>query len=113
MSNDTVQLIVKIVVSGVFVGLVSEVAKRLPTLGGLMAALPTITLLTVFWVKVDGATNQQVADLLRGVLIGLIPTSVFIFALMELLKRGVSLPAALIICFPALVVAWLVVRAIA
>jgi hypothetical protein len=112
MSNPTAQLVVKMIVSGVFVGLISELAKRLPKIGGLVAALPVISLLTVFWLLVDKQTNVQIAYFIHGVLYGLIPTALCLLLLALLLERNVPFAMALVISLVALAVAWIVVRAI-
>jgi hypothetical protein len=112
MANPTVQLLVKMVVSGVFVGLISEIAKRAPNIGGLIAALPVISFLTVFWLRVDGGTNTQIANLLQGILFGIIPTSLCLFVLMLLLRRDVPLTAALAVSVVVLAVSWFITRAL-
>ena len=112
MSNPTAQLVVKMIVSGVFVGLISELAKRLPRIGGLVAALPIISLLTVFWLLVDRQTNAQIAHFVHGVLFGLIPTGLGLLLLALLLERDVSFAVALVISLLALAAAWIVVRAV-
>ncbi len=112
VSDPVVQLIVKMVVSGVFVGLISELAKRLPGVGGLVAALPVVSLTTIFWLLVDHQTNTQIAQFIRGILYGLIPTTLFLALLMFLLDREVKFVFALGISLIALSVTWVVVRAV-
>ena len=113
MSNPVAQLVIKMVVSGVFVGLISELAKRLPRVGGLVAALPVISLLTIFWLLVDQQTNPQIAHFIRGILFGLIPTTLFLLLLMLLLERNAQFGVALAISAVVLVIAWIVIRAVA
>jgi uncharacterized membrane protein (GlpM family) len=113
VSNPAVQLLVKMVVSGVFVGLISEIAKRLPRVGGLVAALPVISLLTIFWLVLDNQTNNQIANFIRGVLFGLIPTGLFLFSMALLIDRDVKFPVALIVSLIVLSASWLVVHAVA
>lgn len=112
MTTSMVQLIVKIVVSGIFVGLITEIAKRLPTVGGLVAALPVISLLTIFWLLVDGKTSPQIVETIRGVLFGLIPTTLFLLSLGILLSRDVQFGVALLLSAIILVVVWLIVKQI-
>lgn len=112
MSSATLQLIVKMVVSGVFVGLISEISKRLLNIGGLVAALPVISFLTVFWLRVDGGTNQQIAHLLQGILIGIIPTCACLLVLMLLLRREVPLGPAMAVAVVVLAVGWLITRSL-
>jgi len=55
-------LITKYLISAGVVVLVSEVAKRSGKLGGLMAALPLITLLSMVWMYIEQAPEAAIAD---------------------------------------------------
>ena len=55
-------LITKYLISAGVVVLVSEVAKRSGKLGGLMAALPLITLLSMVWMHIEQAPEAAIAD---------------------------------------------------
>ena len=110
MANPVVQIIIKMIVSGIFVGLLSEMAKRLPGVGGLLAALPIVSLLTIFWLRVDGQTNSQISRFIYGILFGLIPTGLFLLLLKVMLDRGMRLLPAVGLGLIALAVIWIVVR---
>lgn len=47
--------------SGIIVA-VSEAAKRSDRLGGLLAALPTVTVLTLIWLEVEGQPHSLIAN---------------------------------------------------
>lgn len=47
------QLIVKILLSAIIIGVVTEMAKRFPTYGGVIAALPLVSLLSLIWLWVE------------------------------------------------------------
>lgn len=53
-----IYLLIKAVISGIIVALVSEIAKRNPGLGGLIASLPLISVLGMIWLWRD--TNDPV-----------------------------------------------------
>ena len=53
--------IVKAALSGVIVLLVSEVAKRYPGWGGLIASLPLISILGIVWLWTDTGDNDRIA----------------------------------------------------
>ena len=110
MSNPGVQLIIKMVVSGIFVGLISEIAKRIPGIGGLLAALPIISLTTIFWLRVGGGNNGQVSTFIVGVMIGLIPTSVCLLLIKFLIDHGMRLAPSVGIGLIALTIVWVVAR---
>jgi low temperature requirement protein LtrA len=52
-------IILKYFFTAGIVVLVSEVAKNLDKAGALIAALPTVTLLTLFWLYFDGARRRK------------------------------------------------------
>lgn len=85
----------KMVVSGLVVGIITLIAKRNPALGGWIVAMPTLTLLSTLWLVVDREPAQGIARFLLGVLLGLIPTALFVLIAAMTLRRGLSLPLAL------------------
>lgn len=87
-------LAVKAVVSAVVILLINATARRNPALGGWIAALPTITLLSIAWLVVDGADNRRVAGFVTGVVWGLIPNALCLIALAVLARRGLPLVVA-------------------
>lgn len=55
-------LIFKYLLTAGVVVLISEVAKRSDKLGGLIAALPIVTFLTLIWLYVEQQTTQKIAN---------------------------------------------------
>lgn len=55
-------LITKYFVTAAVVVLVSELAKRSDRLGGLVAALPIVTVLTLIWLYVEKQPPQKIAN---------------------------------------------------
>ena len=55
-------LITKYFVTAAVVVLVSEVAKRSDKLGGLIAALPLVTILTLIWLYVEQQPQEKIAN---------------------------------------------------
>ncbi|WNK65696.1 DUF3147 family protein [Pantoea agglomerans] len=54
-------LISKYAITAFMVVLISETAKRSDRLGGLLAALPLVTVLVLIWMKVEGQTQEKIA----------------------------------------------------
>ncbi|MBM3618338.1 MAG: DUF3147 family protein [Alphaproteobacteria bacterium] len=54
-------LFVKATLSGIIVMLVSEVARKYPGLGGLIASLPLISILGIIWLWRDTADVERIA----------------------------------------------------
>jgi hypothetical protein len=55
-------LILKYLVTAGVVVLVSELAKRSDKLGGLIAALPLVTVLTLIWLYVEHQATEKIAN---------------------------------------------------
>ena len=61
-------LFAKAALSGVIIAAVSEIARRSPALGALVASLPLVSLLAVIWLWRDTADVERIAAHLREVL---------------------------------------------
>lgn len=56
------RLIFKYATTAAVVVLISELAKRSDWIGGLVAALPLITVLTLIWLYVEGQPTSKIAN---------------------------------------------------
>lgn len=84
-------VIVKIIVSAAVIGAVTEIAKRFPTYGGIVAALPLVSLLSIIWLYVQGESNNILSKFVLGVLWGFPATAVLLFVVYISLKHSLSL----------------------
>lgn len=88
-------LLLKAALSGMIVATVSEVAKRYPGFGGLIASLPLVSVLGMMWLWHDTHDPDRMAAHVCGTLWFIAP-SIPMFALIPfLLKRGVAFWPAL------------------
>ncbi len=55
-------LITKYLVTAAVIVLVSEIAKRSDRLGGFIAALPLVTLLTLIWLYLEHQSQEKIAN---------------------------------------------------
>ncbi len=55
-------LLIKYAITAGMVVFISEVAKRSDRLGGLVAALPLVTVLVLVWMKLEGQSQQKIAN---------------------------------------------------
>ena len=81
----------KAIVSAALILAINAMARRNPALGGWIAALPIITVLSIVWLIVDGADNTRIAGFVTGVLWGLIPNALCLGALVFLARQGLPL----------------------
>ncbi len=79
-------LLIKALISGVIIALVSEIAKRSPGFGALVASLPLISVLGMSWLWRDTHDPVRMADHVGATFWYVLP-SLPMFVLMPLLLR--------------------------
>ena len=90
------QLAAKALISGVIVAAASEVARRNPGWGGLIASLPMTSMLALLWLWRDSQDPLRAADFLIGSSLYVI-ASLPAFGLMALLlRRGFGIAPTLL-----------------
>ena len=67
-------LITKIIVTAALIVLISEIAKVNDKLGGLIAAMPIITLLVILWMYYDGNSDEKISSHMSYTLLYIVPT---------------------------------------
>ncbi len=88
-------LILKALLSGVIVATVSEVAKRYPGFGGLIASLPLVSVLGMIWLWRDTRDPVRMAAHSSGTFWFVLPSLPMFLLIPALLKRGVGFWPAL------------------
>ena len=83
--------VVKVVISACLIGMITELARRFPLYGGILAALPLVSLLSLMWLKLQGQSSVQLQQFLIGVIIGLPATIVLLAGVYIALKNGLHL----------------------
>lgn len=89
-------LAVKALLSGVLVAAVSEVARRYPGWGGLIASLPLVSVLGMIWLWRDTADPARMADHATGTFWFVLPSLPMFLLIPALLKRGLGFWPALV-----------------
>jgi len=80
--------LIRTTVSALVIGLVTILAKYSPKYGGIVAALPLVSLLSLFWLKVQGEQTGDLSKFLFGVLYGLPGTIILILIVAVALKHS-------------------------
>ena len=88
-------LVIKAAVSGVIVAAVSEIAKRYPGLGGLVASLPLVSVLGMIWLWRDTHDPVRMAAHASGTFWFVLPSLPMFLLIPAMLKRGAPFWAAL------------------
>ncbi|WP_313285423.1 DUF3147 family protein [Stutzerimonas kunmingensis] len=89
-------VISKYFLTAVVVVVVSEVAKRSDKFGGLIAALPLITVLTLIWLNIENQSAEKIANHAWYTFWYVLPTLPMLLAFPLLLPRFGFWPALLI-----------------
>jgi hypothetical protein len=81
-------LLIKALVSGVIVAAVSEIARRYPGWGGLVASLPLVSVLAMTWLYVDTRDSMKVADLAASTFWFFLPSIPMFVLIPAMLRSG-------------------------
>ena len=88
-------LLAKALLSGALVAAVSEVARRYPGWGGLIASLPLISVLGMIWLWRDTQDTARMADHATATFWFVLPSLPMFLLVPALLKRGIGFWPAL------------------
>ena len=77
----------KAAISGLIIAIVSDVAKRSPAFGALVASLPLISVMAAIWLWRDTADTNRIASLLETTFWYVLP-SLPMFLLIPVMLRG-------------------------
>jgi hypothetical protein len=87
--------VAKVILSGIIVAIVSEVARRLPGLGGLIASLPLVSVLGMMWLWRDTGDPNRMAAHATATFWFVLPSLPMFLLIPLLLKRGMPFWPAL------------------
>ena len=88
-------LLVKALLSGVIIALVSEIARRSPGFAALVASLPLVSVLGMIWLWRDTADPDRMAAHAGATFWYVLPSLPMFLLIPLLLKRGVAFYPAL------------------
>ena len=88
-------LAIKAGLSGILIALVSEVAKRYPGFGGLIASLPLVSVLGMIWLWRDKPDAANMAAHSEGTFWFVIPSLPMFLLIPAMLRHGFSFWASL------------------
>lgn len=82
--------ILKCALSGIIIGVVSEVARRSPAFGALIVSLPLVSLLGIIWLWRDTGDVERIAGLAQSTFWYVLPSLPMFLVLPALLRAGVG-----------------------
>lgn len=81
-------LATKAILSGIIIAVVSEVAKRSPGIGALIASLPLVSILAMIWLWYDTSDTTRIASHAQATFWLVLPTMPMFLLLPWLLRQG-------------------------
>jgi hypothetical protein len=100
-------LTVKSLLSGIIVMLVSEIAKRSPAMGALVASLPLISILGIVWLWKDTSDIERIAAHTQATFWFVLPSLPMFLIFPALLRNGMSFWLGLLISCTVTVILYL------
>jgi hypothetical protein len=92
-------LFIKAGLSGIIIAAASEVARKYPGFGGLIASLPLVSILGILWLWRDTKDPVRIADHAQATFWFVLPSLPMFLLVPWMLKRGLGFwPALLIGC---------------
>ena len=84
------QTVIKLLISSGIIVLVSEVAKKSSYIGGLIASIPLVSVLSLIWLYIDTKDIESVRNLSNSILWMVIPSISLFISLPILLRSGIG-----------------------
>lgn len=84
-------VIMKIIASAIVIAIVTEISRRFPSYGGIVAALPLVSLLSIIWLYVQGEQASTLSKFALGVLWGFPATAVLLIIVYIALQNSIHL----------------------
>lgn len=91
-------LTIKAALSGVIIAIVSEVARRSPTLGALIVSLPLVSILGILWLWHDTSDAERIAAHAQSTFWYVLPTLPMFLVMPAMLRHGINFWATLAVC---------------
>lgn len=109
-------LVIKALISAVFIIVITSIAKKTSLLGGLIAMMPVNIVFSLIWLNCDKADVFLLKTFIKSALFGIFPMILFLitvlFALNKWQKLGYSLFLGFFILFVIVVIQYKVLKAI-
>jgi hypothetical protein len=85
----------KLIITAAIIVIISEVSKRLPLLGSLIASLPLVSVLGMIWMYGETKDLVRIADHAQGTFWYVLPSLPMFLVMPWMLRKGISFPFSL------------------
>lgn len=93
--------IVKAVVSGLMVALISTISRKYPGWGGLLASLPLVSVMAMLWLYGETREPEKVAALAVSTFWYILPSLPMFLIIPAMIRSGISFPVTMIVAIVA------------
>lgn len=97
---------VKVFITTILIVVISEISKRSSFVGALLASIPLISVLAMFWLYFDTKDVAKVSALASGVFWLVIPSLVLFISLPLLIKQGLQFYFSMFLAIALTIVAY-------
>ena len=103
----TFHYFIKVFISSAIIILVSEIAKKDNLIGGLIASIPVVSVLSMIWLYIDTNDIDKVKELANGILWMIVPSMSLFIVLPILINFGIKFYLSLTISILITIVCYL------
>ncbi|AOH53513.1 hypothetical protein ABE28_004045 [Peribacillus muralis] len=83
--------LVKIIASAIIIGVITEISRRYPHYGGMLAALPIISVISILWLYIQGEQLETLSKFALSVVWGIPATVVMLVIIWLALQHSLHL----------------------
>lgn len=105
-------LILKAAISGILIAAISEIAKRLPAVGALVASLPLISILGMLWLWKDTHDPVRMASHVEATFWYVLPSLPMFLVIPLMMRKGIGFYPSLLTGCAVTVVLYLLMTTI-
>jgi hypothetical protein len=87
--------LIKLALTAAIIVLISEVAKKLPLLGSLIASLPLISVIGMIWMYGEKTDTEKIASHSEGTFWYVLPSLPMFLVMPWMMRKGISFPVSL------------------
>ena len=90
-------LILKLIISSGIITLVSEISKKSSLIGGIIASIPLISVLSMIWLYIDSRDIEKIKNLSTSIFWMVLPSLILFLSIPILINIGINFWYSLII----------------
>lgn len=98
--------ITKLAITTLLIVLISEIAKKSSLLGGILAAIPLVSILAMTWMYVDTNSPQKAVEFSQSIVWLIAPSMTLFIAFPILIKKGLGFYPSMLISIALTVAAY-------